>query len=49
MYGPILEDETQDEHEQAQRVIDEEGSHCFPAGFCPDPLQDKHGKAIDRP
>lgn len=47
---PVLEDEADDEHEDAEGPENGNGRHL--AGLAvpnPQPLQEKHGKAVDRP
>lgn len=49
MNSPVLEHEAQAEHEHAQGIVDDFGSDLLLPGAGPDPAQQDHGKAIDRP
>lgn len=51
MYGPVLEDETEQEHGQAQDMVYQlrRRVRVVVAGLCPEPLEQRHGQAVDEP
>lgn len=50
MQGPVLENEAEDKHENAQGPEDSNGGHLAVAAIAyPQPAQQQHGQTIDRP
>lgn len=49
MYGPVLEYETEEEHGETQDIVYQLWRGVAVAGLCPQPLEQGHREAVDKP